>query len=270
MEEPAVFDLLMDKNVPHILEKIFISLDYESLKSCNQVSHTWNKLLKSEYFRETIKWVYYEELKEEEIQLREASGNGDTEEVRRLLSSGMLDVNAVWGEASLTPLGKAAQMGCENVVKLLLDSGADPDKADDYETSTPLHQASRSGHRDVVKRLLDGGAHPNKTREAKGITPLHLAVKMSHNERNRDVVEALLKGGADPNMGSLQDGETPLHSAAMLGNLSEVKLLIGNGADPNKPDGLGRPPLKWAKMWSNEEVVRMLIENGADNIMVDK
>ena len=32
------FDVLLNKNVPHVLEKIFLSLDYASFKSCLQVS----------------------------------------------------------------------------------------------------------------------------------------------------------------------------------------------------------------------------------------
>ena len=35
------FDKLFVMNVPHILEKIFLSLDYESFKKCHDVSNTW-------------------------------------------------------------------------------------------------------------------------------------------------------------------------------------------------------------------------------------
>ena len=45
------FDLLFKKNVPHILEKIFLYLDYESYKSCLMVDKTWNHFLTSESFK---------------------------------------------------------------------------------------------------------------------------------------------------------------------------------------------------------------------------
>ena len=42
------FEILLRRNVPHILENILFSLDYESFKACFEVSSTWHNLLKSE------------------------------------------------------------------------------------------------------------------------------------------------------------------------------------------------------------------------------
>ena len=42
---------LFTESVPHVLEKIFFSLDYESFKTCKEVSISWNKLLTSESFK---------------------------------------------------------------------------------------------------------------------------------------------------------------------------------------------------------------------------
>merc|ERR1712154_732796 len=40
--------MLFTRSVPHILEKIFFSLDYESFVRCSEVNRTWNGLLTSE------------------------------------------------------------------------------------------------------------------------------------------------------------------------------------------------------------------------------
>ena len=40
--------MLFTRSVPHILEKIFFSLDYESFMRCSEVNKTWNDLLTSE------------------------------------------------------------------------------------------------------------------------------------------------------------------------------------------------------------------------------
>ena len=42
---------LFRKNVPHILERIFFSLDYDSFMECSKVCKEWNKLLSSDRYR---------------------------------------------------------------------------------------------------------------------------------------------------------------------------------------------------------------------------
>ena len=58
------FDVLLTKNVPHILEKIFLCLDYKSFKSCKKVSTSWKALLMSETFQMKEKSVYIMELRD--------------------------------------------------------------------------------------------------------------------------------------------------------------------------------------------------------------
>ena len=65
------------------------------------------------------------------------------------------------------------------VVRALLDRGADIDKAMDDE-ATPLHMASQNGHVEVVRALLDQGADINKTWN--GVTPLQIALRRNHTE----------------------------------------------------------------------------------------
>ena len=60
--DTCAFDKLFAKSVPHILEKIFFSLDYESYKECLEVSDTWNKLLLSEPYLKIGKSVFRDEI----------------------------------------------------------------------------------------------------------------------------------------------------------------------------------------------------------------
>ena len=46
--EPCAFEKLFTRNVPHILEKIYFSLDYRSFKSALRVNKTWNETLSTE------------------------------------------------------------------------------------------------------------------------------------------------------------------------------------------------------------------------------
>ena len=40
------FSTLLTKNVPHIMENIFFSMDYESYQMCLEISIVWKELLK--------------------------------------------------------------------------------------------------------------------------------------------------------------------------------------------------------------------------------
>ena len=69
---------------------------------------------------------------------------------------------------------------------------------------TPLHLAAWKGHADVVKFLLDQGADPNVV-ENSGDTPLHYAASWGFV----DCARLLLSRGAEVNMRN-RDGQTPL------------------------------------------------------------
>ena len=60
------FHPLFNKNVPHILEKIFFSLDYESFMSCQDVCSTWNGLFSSGLYNERSKKLLFEKNKKED------------------------------------------------------------------------------------------------------------------------------------------------------------------------------------------------------------
>ena len=128
------FDKLFKKSVPHILEKIFASLDYDSFKKCQEVCITWHELLSSEAYMDISKELL--ELKKEyEMMLCHFSKKGDERKVRILLSLGANpNCQSTFGSTE-TPLYNALYRGLGgivlsrnhiNVVKLLLDAGATP------------------------------------------------------------------------------------------------------------------------------------------------
>ena len=211
----CAFDKLFTRNVPHILEKIFLFLDYESFKSCLMVNKTWNKLLMSDSFQKKAESTFDE-----------------------------------W-------LFCAAYDGHTAVVQHLIYMGTKPDKDDVHGSGwTALHIAAHLGHEDVVKVLLDAGANPNLTDNI-GQAPISYAVKDGH----RDVVKILLDGGADPNILScFFNGLPPLHLAVGLGYRDTAKLLLDRGADPAKVNVYGWNPLRVAEALKREDMVKLLQE----------
>ena len=180
--------------------------------------------------------MFHREILKDEKKLWEAVKEGQVERIRRLLSSGMLNMNCVGGTFGLTPLLFEAVRMCGSeatnirVVKLLLEKGADPNKADDYFHRGPLKEAIHNGNKDVVKLLLDKGAEPNKMSRF-GNYPLKTAAQLG----NRDIVRMLLKAGADPNVRDWIGfiGSTPLQWASRNGHEDVVQELLAAGAEPS-------------------------------------
>ena len=251
--DPPAFDELFIRSVPHILEKIFFSLDYKSFKICMEVNNIWNDLLTSESFKKIGKSVFREDIK---MELCKASDNGNLKEVKSTLSSGMVDVNCIVGPCDGTPLHCASCKGHEDVVNLLLDTGADPNKTDNSR-ATPLHAAVFYDHEDVAQLLINRGAEVNKE-DIHQRTPLHYAVCGGL----RDVAKVLLDRGAEPNRANY-NGFTSLHYASCFGHKDVVQLLLLRGADLNIATANSSTPLTLALNNGHADIVNILQDEGA-------
>jgi ankyrin repeat protein len=111
-----------------------------------------------------------------------------------------------------------------NTVKILLQYSNDIYTDNDVNRNTPLTYAATYGHVEVVRVLLEGGANVDRA-NGYGRTALHVADGYGH----LDVCHLLLDWGAKvvPLDG---EQYTALHVAALLGHLSLVKLLVERGA----------------------------------------
>ena len=275
---PCGFDTLFNKNVPHILENIFFNLDYKAYKACLEVNTTWRKLLTSEFYKAKTKLLFCEQLLEDARELIRVSGEGNVEEARKLLSSGMVDVNyqdaICTGRRKLknrgrTPLHFSAIHGKKEFVELLITNGADVNIADNLG-KTPLHKAASLGKKDMAEILIANGAKLN-TADESGKTPLHEAALRGHCR----VLQFLLTNSAKVNITD-NLGKTPLHEAVQKGQIEAAKILIENGADPrkedvNEVDNEGLTPLHRAAISGcSKEMVKLLISMGADTKITDK
>ncbi|MDC0857561.1 ankyrin repeat domain-containing protein [Rickettsiales bacterium] len=188
----------------------------------------------------------------------------DIAEIRQIIS-GVEDINQASTSSydeGRTPLHIAAQNGHPEIVKLLLDRGAEVNQAGRYGT-TPLHIAAHRGHREAVQLLLDRGAEVNQS-DNDGTTPLCIAVINGH----REAVQLLLDRGAEVNQAD-DDGETPLYIAVINGHREAVQLLLDRGAEVNQSDNDGTTPLCIAAFRGHAAVALLLKLAGAKRGDID-
>jgi len=160
---------------------------------------------------------------------------------------------------------KAASTGDVTKVKGLLDGGADINyySKDKQGTGrTALIEAAIQGHLDVIRLLVERGANLEWQDRAVGFTPLGWAANQGHES----IVVALLQAGADPNVATPKFLHTPLIAAAQHGSLLIVKLLIAAGANVNATAFDGRTALSIALDKKHNDIVTLMAGIGAAGI----
>jgi ankyrin repeat protein len=111
--------------------------------------------------------------------------------------------------------------------------------------------------REVVRCLLEAGADPRPASRQGGFTPLHSAVASDAGSVDVEIVRMLLDKEADPNAKS-QSGSTPLHTVAFTGDRESLDLLLKHRADPEIENNEGQTPAEVARKRGNEEIVERL------------
>lgn len=164
---------------------------------------------------------------------------GDRDEVVRLIAAGTPVDEQVPRVGSpddhYTPLGIAAREGHAEIVRLLLDAGADRRRLIGLMGGMALHDATYFGHAEIVRLLTEGLAVPDLNVQGayNGLSALHDAVWHGHLE----VVRALLDAGARRDLRD-HTGATPYDLALRYGYAEIADLLDRTGAasSSNKHD----------------------------------
>ncbi|EAY12469.1 ankyrin repeat protein, putative [Trichomonas vaginalis G3] len=179
-------------------------------------------------------------------------------ETAKLLLNRNCDPNkAVRG---FTTLHLCAEYGSENneMIKLLIDNGADPNKKDN-DGESPLHICAANDKQDKAKFFIENGAEIDLTNND-GYTPLHIATIRKSNK----TAKILIENGADINKYTTYEKKAPLHLASMCGAKEIAQCLISHGAVVNDKDDDSFTPLHLSERNNNLEVSLLLLQNGAD------
>jgi ankyrin repeat protein len=126
----------------------------------------------------------------------------------------------------------ALRTGKVQVVKKFLDNGSATANEKSFAWSA-LQMAADKGHLDVVKLLVEKGAELDYRHPVNKMTALHLAAYSGHD----DVVKYLLSKGADPNI-KMRGGVSILRVVKDEGRDSTAKILEAAGAKDDGCQGV--------------------------------
>ncbi|KAK3759909.1 hypothetical protein RRG08_044482 [Elysia crispata] len=144
---------------------------------------------------------------------------GHTETVELLAGEGKADVNQTRKLGLVAPIVLASALGLEEIIKVLLQYGADVNKSI-RSGERPIHHAAREGFSQIIKHLVS-----------------HHAVVDAPDER----------------------GDTALLLAAKYGRAKSLHTLLELGANVNHKNQLGEDVWSFAVASDNDLILRLLV-----------
>ena len=151
-------------------------------------------------------------------------------------------------------------------MRSLVKAGADVNEKEGSFGFTALMSAAGAGHLEVVKALLEAGADPNASGGVAHVGFFSvLTLAMTPRNKNRvELIDTLIAGGATVNPPSWFP-ESPLDAAVSGRDLEMIKALLERGG-VNWENEIGRTPLVTAVTSAERDadVIRLLLRAGAD------
>lgn len=163
------------------------------------------------------------------LEFVEAAANNNLHKVRQMLESDESLLNAKDREHDTAIMKAARNCNATDVVSFLLEKGANfnDEQYRDTINQTPIIVAAQHGCADIVRLLIEAGIKDINHKNDQGESALLTAAQEGHKE----IVKILLEAGADINQPN-SDGETALAIVTRNRHKKElIDFLIINGAE---------------------------------------
>lgn len=183
--------------------------------------------------------------------------NNDLASVEKMLKEEPIELLAETYPAPMMPLQIAAKHGHDEIVRLLLESGADIDAGlDETSSDTPLLLATKAS---TIRILLDADPimpefYDDFYEAKRNYSPPYSSSSFSGS--------ILLDAGFSVEQRD-HSGQTLLHAAVMEPDAEGIEALLAAGADVNARDKTNTTPFHWSG-WCGENVIQTLLQAGAD------
>lgn len=185
--------------------------------------------------------------------------------------------NYIIPENGISVLALSIYYNQDELAKILLDNGADPNICDKVEKIPPLYLALDAKKIMLIKHMLDHGVNPNTKLQNdrmsnKANDPLSRIFTLNgwSSQEVIEVLKLLLEHKSNPNA-SNQDGLSPLLALVVVNDsLSEkeklqcLDILLQYNVNVNSPSSLGLTPFQGAIDKNEFLVAKALLDAGAD------
>ena len=172
--------------------------------------------------------------------------NNDLAASRALLKEESLQFLSEWVATEQTPLHVAAEQGWDEMVRLLLDAGANVNASRGQYSNIPLTEAKKAS---TIRILIDAGANfPSAFSDFYDVKPFS--------------ADVLMEAGVSPNDRDAYN-QTLLHTAASKGDTKGIQALLAAGAEVNARDQSENTPLHYSSD-CEREAIQALVQAGGE------
>ena len=197
-------------------------------------------------------------------EIHTAARSGNLSQVKKILEKSPNSINKPDPGNGYTPLHWAINYSKHDVVKHLIDQGANVNAKTTYGY-TPAHLAAMGANAKIIGVLLAKKPNVN-IKDNRGFTPIMYAVTSNNNAA---LIDKWIDAGADLKVTNRQK-QSLLHIACTYGKQDLARKLINQGMPYDQPDQYGNTPLFSAAARNQLEIVKLLLEKGANVNIVSK